>query len=766
MYNFIFTLIQHNNLSNDLALYLPGLSSTLSFASLSVRTPFLALLETHLLKVNPEALRPALKSIVLMLLPGLEEETSEDFDRTLGILNSFKSAVKAGTEGEYSSNQETGDEYFWQCFFLASITSNNRRLGSLAYLIRYLPKLGGSTVHNDHNSAPKNALDSSSTEGGEENDASMVTSPEPGLLVRCFAAGLQDEQILIQRGFLDLLVSHLPLHAKVLQTKLKPDDLELLVIAASGVVTRRDMSLNRRLWSWMLGPETNTAAEIDESESPVAVAVGNTTSSDASRTRYFEEFGLQPLVRALLKMIAADRQAPAQRAKPYRICLSLMDRWEIGGLVVPEIFLAVVSSVQRYKASMANTEEFQEVLRSASVFFDGVESGLIWGDILGLLAESLGPNELNYEERREKLDLVRFILTNFNIQEEEMLVIHAPHTALAVLAMLSKCHNIARSTEPSDGDRQGDILNLATNIAADLIDLIPERAFRHHATLNQASKQDLTTTGDGHEAILRGIRKFYVNDQGNLDVAEAPFSAAKLAQLMLGEATRLTSESLQDTSSSADVAVKTRILVALLVKTPKGTAQHLEGLFVQMNSVLERTSRPPFSTFKSIISLLVTSYEQSYSTVEQASGLIASLVSTAWSFLTPAYPKYHVETVKLLSQVQASLPPDNQDIEAAICTEMIKNNKFGNIVRGDADPARRFAILWTHMVSDSPSPFDRRASFTDGNDKASTTRTRMATYQKILIRPLFLLLDGLQDEHTPLFATTRTWLQGLTGIDK
>ena len=114
VYNYIFSTIGTDSLSRDLPLYLPGLSSTLSFASLTVRSPFLDLLKTHLVPLDPLSLRPALKAIILALLPGLEEETSEDFDQTLKLLNDFKEAVRPKGSQDGHENT-TGDEYFWQC---------------------------------------------------------------------------------------------------------------------------------------------------------------------------------------------------------------------------------------------------------------------------------------------------------------------------------------------------------------------------------------------------------------------------------------------------------------------------------------------------------------------------------------------------------------------------------------------------------------------------------------------------------------------------
>lgn len=344
VYNYVFTVIGKDGLVRDLALYLPGLASTLSFASLSVRSPYLDILERHFLALDSRSLRPAMKSIILALLPGLEDETSEDFDRTLRLLESFKNAIRPQDSEELSERHSSGDGFFWQCFFLASITSHSRRSGALAYLVRCLPAL---TPVQSPGTAKATAAQNGESDSPKDKLVDIVTSPEPGLLLRCFASGLSDEQLLIQRGFLDLLVTHLPLNSRVVQTRVKPGDLELLLKAAVGVVTRRDMSLNRRLWAWLLGPEPASADGDQATESPSSPSEQQ-QAYFASRTGYLEEFGLQPLIQALLSMIkGSSRSSAAERARPYRICLSLMDRWEIGGLVIPEVFLPVIEKIGR-----------------------------------------------------------------------------------------------------------------------------------------------------------------------------------------------------------------------------------------------------------------------------------------------------------------------------------------------------------------------------------------------------------------------------------
>lgn len=756
-------MIGKDALSRDLALYLPGLSTTLSFASLSVRAPFLELLETYLLKLDSRALRPALKAIILALLPGLEEETSEEFERTLTLMDAFKKVVRSSETEDLGQNHSSGDEYFWQCFFLASITSNSRRLGALAYLVRSLPKLG--------KSSPKELSVSKADSGksGLPSDrlAEIVTSPEPGLLLRCFAAGLADEQLLIQRGFLDLLVTHLPLHADVLQKRVKPEDLELLVAAAAGVVARRDMSLNRRLWAWLLGPEV-PGHEVDGGlESPASVSGDTSGAQSPLRTQYFEDFGLQPLTRALLKMIEKDATNPVERARPFRICLSLMDRWEIGGHIVPDIFMPIVISIRNYKDKTASKADFSEVLRSASVFFDGVESGLIWGEIVRLIAQAVGPGKASAADRTDRLSLVSFIIANFNVREEEMLLVHAPLTALTVLTLLGDERDKAEK-QPADTPIPKEVIKLAFKIASDLIELIPERAFQTRPSTSQSS----TANDNGsavdlpNHTILQNIRTFYVQDQGNLDAFSPPFLSLDISELLLRESGSIVCRILSDPVSSADAGTKTRLLVMMLAKLPKVTALDVERLLSSIHKSLNHSPQLPFSTFTSIVSLATCLYSASYIDSAALSKLVDPLVRWAWSYLNASSPKYHVETVRSLWQLQTTLSFSNREIEASICSLMIENDVNGTIAIRGADAGRTLSVLWNHTLQDS-SHADRRGSKAALSElKGQARLLGVSNYQVMLTRPVLLLLDAFLDERTQLFMTARTWLQSGIGMDK
>jgi hypothetical protein len=219
--------------------------------------------------------------------------------------------------------------------------------------------------------------------------------------------------------------------------------------------------------------------------------------------------------------------------------------------------------------------------------------------------------------------------------------------------------------------------------------------------------------------------------------------------------------------SSADVGVKSKLLVMILGKVPRVSGLNVENLLVSMHNRLESPSQLPFSTFTSINSLATSLYTASYISGVDLSSLIAPLVRVAWSYLSASYPKYHVEAVRCLWQLQTTLSLSNREIEASICSLMIEHDYNGTFAIRDADPGRSFSILWTHTLQDNAGHLDRRTSKASSNDVKGPVRlSGIGNYEVMLARPLFLLVDALLDERTQLFMTVRTWLQSIVGIDK
>lgn len=68
------------NLRRDLQLWSSGLFPFFQFAATSVRPIILGIYSKFYIPLQ-EALRPAAKALIIALLPGLEEETGEFFER-------------------------------------------------------------------------------------------------------------------------------------------------------------------------------------------------------------------------------------------------------------------------------------------------------------------------------------------------------------------------------------------------------------------------------------------------------------------------------------------------------------------------------------------------------------------------------------------------------------------------------------------------------------------------------------------------------------
>lgn len=751
-------------------MYLPGLTPVLSFASLSVKPTVLQLFENYVLAARPKSLRPALKAIILALLPGLEEESSEEFERTLGILESLKNAVALDERRISQDTDLSGHQYFWQCLFLASITSSSRRSGALAYLIRNLPHLGSRTgleiQPNGHGiQGASNVKFSPSIE--------TVTAPDPGLLIRCFCVGLQDEQLLTQRGFLDLLVSHLPLHSAVIRHKVVQEDLIRLVTSASSVVIRRDMSLNRRLWSWFLGPEPSTGGSEGSPIAPKAQESNglgtNEYDGPEEQSRYFKRFGLGPLVQSIEGMISTGSTSPAERARPLRICLSLMDRWEIGSLVIPQIFSSAIRSIWRYQAIAPSRDSYAEVLRSGNVFFDGVESGLIWTEIYKTIMRAFDFTASDIFKTHELLDLVFFISVNFNIREEEMLIIHMP---LTCLVLLLNVRLLMKQSSWMRGGSSTQATHIALKILNRLLDLIPDRAFILDGGNQEGSEHFKLEDHD----ILNEIGRFYTHSQGNLDLASPPFSAMPLGRLMLQGAICLVTQSLLLDTHIATNETVMAIFESIVRKVPptKISSAVLNSFHSSLSNQLsdeDFSSRgiswfPVVSAKVSVLEIICMAPSAKAKILipeRLVLQLVPRLVTSLWRSLSPLNPKYQVEAVRCIWKLQ-SISPDVKMIESTLSGLMVSSKESDEGSVTDIENIRRFVTLWTHSPSTSSVSQSRRSSLVQTKHNATKADPTVRYEMFILKQSLFLILDVLDDPESELFTYVVNWLQSLPNI--
>ena len=736
---------------------MPSLLSVLSFASLSIRPCFLTLFEKYILKLDSASLRPALKAIILSLLPGLEDESSEDFDRILRILWKLKILFESSKGGEEIAEDES---YFWQCLFIATVTNPSRRQGALAFFMRKLPKFASSSDRN------KKTVGNVSDSAEQSAEAARIVRPEPGLLIRSFISGMADTQILTQRGFLDLLVSRLPLDSLVLQKQADPDDLERLVTCAVGVVIRRDMSLNRRLWTWFIGPDKDEESEDKEGLDDN----GSLDAHNAKRNSYFGQYGSGILTRSLMRMIRKNSTIPAERAKPFRILLSLMDRWEVGATVIPKTFIPAIENVYAYSETTSSTIT-DEVVRSASMFFDGVESNLIWSNLLEYVLLALEVEEQSTAERLRRLKIIKFVILRFHIREEEMVLGHIPIVSLAIFAKLSAYIEHISKKAPNVLD---DTVDLALELCIMLVSEVPHRGFTVHRQPSGAERpESLAMPADTD--IWRAVQKLYRDQEDISDLSEfAEFSSGTgyvfLHKVMISFRTILYTK-----SDPRSVELCGKLLQLLLRKTLESRPMNYIHFLKVLHQDLSRLSdhyntAVPFEIISAVMGNLsvITSVLKNkgiFFSDKTLSALLVLIINLAWHYLDPLTPQHHMEAYRCLCQIH-ELTSSKRLVESVLASQ-IGNSRNQNGAKSGKSliSMRRFAVVWGLALQQQSTYSEMFTQTQDGKNEKKGQTNLYHLYPGALTRPLFLLLDCLHEDDMELYNFVQEWLYFIPSVD-
>lgn len=206
VYDIIFSKIRPEGVQLDLGMYTMGIFQLFEHAATLVKTALLNLFEKHILPLQNI---PCLPSLILSILPGLEDETAECFSRVFDLLIKLKSK---------------DPEKLYQIIWSLMVLTNKHRVAMINYISRDLP------------AGPHSENDTITFCGGNIHDTSLA-----------LVSALRDKNPLVVRGVLDLLNDHFPIDRSCFEFS----DLLLIVKEALLVLLRRDMSLTRRFYIWL-----------------------------------------------------------------------------------------------------------------------------------------------------------------------------------------------------------------------------------------------------------------------------------------------------------------------------------------------------------------------------------------------------------------------------------------------------------------------------------------------------------------------------------
>lgn len=348
------------------------------------------------------------------------------------------------------------------------ISNPSLRPPALNYLLRKLPKI-----------SDREAV--AVVLGGRENVS---------LMVRAFASTLNDQQLLVQRGMLELLVQNFMLKSRMIPH----EDLVILIKASLGIVLRKDMSLNRRLYAWLLGSEGNSQAQLT----------------------YFSTYAEKPAIQAVRGMLQENHSttttttstAAVNAQRPYKILISLMDKWELGQPIVNNIFIDSLTSLK--------TRFNPDVMQTANMWMDMMEPYSMCMKLFEVL-DTCFPGKKNNnapEKDVEGLKLIQFTLESFKLTDEEIKHVHYP---LMLASLSKKLKDALKNPQfiailPNVDQCLSIILILMKQIPTSVF--VERPAVSTGATVDEAAQQEKKHFVQG-DSVLEYAREFYGFTAGN-----------------------------------------------------------------------------------------------------------------------------------------------------------------------------------------------------------------------------------------------------------
>ncbi|XP_038616962.1 protein dopey-1 isoform X2 [Tachyglossus aculeatus] len=340
-YEIIFKIIGPKRLAKDLFLYSSGLFPLLANAAMSVKPTLLSLYEIYYLPLG-KTLKPGLQGLLTGILPGLEEG-SEYYERTNTLLEKVATAVDQSA--------------FYSALWGSLLTSPAVRLPGITYVLSHLNR--------------KLSME----------DQLYIIGSDIELMVEAVRTSVQDSSVLVQRSTLDLILFCFPFH---MSQATRPDMIRILS-AALHVVLRRDMSLNRRLYAWLLGPRSTRHSNPEEHAS-----------------YYFATFSKEMLVQAMVGILQVngfgEESTLMQDLKPFRILISLLDKPELGPVILEDVLIEVFRTLYtqckaeldlqveppfskdhaQLSSKLRENKKTAELIKTANLLFNSFEPYYMW----------------------------------------------------------------------------------------------------------------------------------------------------------------------------------------------------------------------------------------------------------------------------------------------------------------------------------------------------------------------------------------------------
>ncbi|KIY52670.1 hypothetical protein FISHEDRAFT_69486 [Fistulina hepatica ATCC 64428] len=656
VYLHVLSVLGPDGLKRDLALWSLGLFPFFDYAATSVKPTLLNIYDTHYLPLQA-GLRPVMKSFILALLPGLEEETGEFFEQVLTLLDRLSGTVS--------------QSFFFQTMWLIMLTAPFARGTSLNYLSRRLPRFKG------------------------HEDMTSIVGRDIGLMVRAFAVVLEDENLLVRRAALDLLLQALKIDSEAIK-RATASDRQILMRAALSVVLRRDLALNRRLYSWLLGPS-------EKSENQVA---------------FLKEHSLELLRSTLSDEMTASAKDYAE-SRPFKIFISLLDKWEIGAPLSEVLVYDAFKSIKHLVETSADSTE--DVTMTASTLYEAVEPQILWKHFLqSILSEINGDGT-----QTEAISLACFLVQTFS-QDEDVQTLYLPIVFSAIVDVIDMRLQVSqiKATSPS--------IRGAMRLLEQILHCISPTALLQRPQMTAASEDGSIPRPYPFACAFFGI-DVSLQSPDNVSAFTVPFSASfqSLAALSLRASEDLRQSTTLDVSRQilAEMLGLMLRLVSALSTSVTVSWDPQQWLSAMLLCIEQQTVN--FTIIDRFVSLVVSisqSQKLQPTIVIDSRPTMHLMVTRLLRYLHADSVMYHVRAVELIWALESSTK-EKSHVEAILAKTMT-----AAAPRDVQEAYEAFGVLW-RLTDDNLLPgFCFRV-------------------------PLMLVLDALRNDDPSLRRVGETWMR-------
>ncbi|KAG8680934.1 hypothetical protein FRC08_015957 [Ceratobasidium sp. 394] len=427
--------------------------------------------------------------------------------------------------------------------------------------------------------------------------------------------------------------------------------------------------------------------------------------------------------------------------RPFKIFVSLLDRWEIGGSATEALVIDASTALQ---SGLARAENNDDIMMAATTLYEAVEPQILWQQLYTDARREI----LGHSTNPKALRMIKFILSTFRTHDAEVQSIHLPLVSTALAELCTEI--IPKQPEPT----QIPVIRDALQLIIDTIPHTPSAALLEKLDVFSSAEpaepptSPLSPTATTVTSPL--VESSELNQpptspsprpHGTIGRADAFYGVPQLASDLLPISER-PHDSIPFATLFEDAAaicrrpylkLATSLMSALLVRlkekvdTSVVVSWQPEKWVKDVMGEVQQGS--PFVVVDSVVSLIV---RLTRSTVVQP-GLkvskrpqIEQLVYLLLGYLRPKFTPYHVRAVQLLWDVQGVV--SHHDFESAIAKSLASQKQ------GESDAYEAFGVLW-RLTDDSLVPGYRC---------------------KV---PLLIVLDTLRSEDVHVRRVGETWMR-------